>query len=91
MGTLNRQTSLEPVKSVHSVAGTTVQFEFSLPADALREELRQGRLWPLCLRVPTAYFVLVIRTCDGALGPNTRRSEPFCGGLRLPAQHPLVG
>ena len=40
MDTLNRQTSLEPVKSVHSVAGTTVQFEFSLPADALREELR---------------------------------------------------
>ena len=40
MDILRTQTSLEPVKSVHSVAGRTVQFEFSLPADALREELR---------------------------------------------------
>ena len=29
---MSTQTSLEPAKSVHSVAGTTVKFEFSLPS-----------------------------------------------------------
>ena len=32
MDPMSTQTSLEPAKSVHSVAGTTVKFEFSLPS-----------------------------------------------------------
>ena len=59
---INTQTSLEPAKSVHSVAGTTVKFEFSLPSVGRAQERGVERVAEIATAAAAEPFVRALRT-----------------------------